>query len=363
MHEIKQLNLPQQYRLIAISDVHGNLEELKSLLEKVNYEENDFLVVIGDLCEKGPNSLGVVRFLRGLSEENTNVNVVLGNCDDIYEAVCQKNEEVIEYLCWRKESIVNEWLNTLNYEVHKETSCEEIIELLENSSYKEDIAFLNSLPIAIETDDFIFVHAGIEDSENWHDSSMDFMYSAPKFYESSHQSSKVVIVGHYPVCAYDSNQALNVNPKIDLEKRIIAIDGGNVVKSEFGQLNALIIQKNENGIDYETTYVKKDKFVRAKKNFQAEPHIIENVVWPHYEVMIISESQYFSKCKTFSGNTIEIKNEIIDKSNRVCLRDTTSYRYSYTKGDEFEVLSNKYEGYYLVKREGIVGWVNKEDFE
>ncbi|KAF4338926.1 bis(5 nucleosyl)-tetraphosphatase symmetrical [Fusarium beomiforme] len=50
-------------RLIIIGDVHGQLPELKHLLEKVAYSKSngDQLIFVGDLINKGPDSPGVVQ--------------------------------------------------------------------------------------------------------------------------------------------------------------------------------------------------------------------------------------------------------------------------------------------------------------
>jgi len=53
-----------QPRLIAIGDVHGCIDELKSLLKKCDYHPGDVVVFLGDLVCKGPDSLSVVRMAR-----------------------------------------------------------------------------------------------------------------------------------------------------------------------------------------------------------------------------------------------------------------------------------------------------------
>jgi predicted phosphodiesterase len=67
-------------RLVIIGDVHGCLDELKKLLEQVNYDpETTTVILVGDMMVKGPNSVGVVRFVRdkkflsvrGNHEDNT----------------------------------------------------------------------------------------------------------------------------------------------------------------------------------------------------------------------------------------------------------------------------------------------------
>lgn len=62
-----------------IGDVHGCYAELIALLEQVDFSEaTDTLWLTGDLVARGPGSLEVLRFVRGLGDS---VRLVLGNHD------------------------------------------------------------------------------------------------------------------------------------------------------------------------------------------------------------------------------------------------------------------------------------------
>ena len=68
---------PPRMRRIFIGDIQGCREELEELLEKVRFDPaGDELHPVGDLVNRGPDSLGTLRLLRSLGAGG-----VLGNHD------------------------------------------------------------------------------------------------------------------------------------------------------------------------------------------------------------------------------------------------------------------------------------------
>eukprot|EP01127_Copromyxa_protea_P021553 TRINITY_DN7449_c0_g1_i1.p1 TRINITY_DN7449_c0_g1~~TRINITY_DN7449_c0_g1_i1.p1 ORF type:complete len:252 (+),score=49.91 TRINITY_DN7449_c0_g1_i1:56-811(+) len=65
-------------RVIIVGDVHGCLDELQELLKECNFQkEKDKVIVVGDLVNKGPKSIEVVKYV--MSEGLLSIK---GNHDD-----------------------------------------------------------------------------------------------------------------------------------------------------------------------------------------------------------------------------------------------------------------------------------------
>lgn len=126
MKKIQKLLIPKGVRVIVISDIHGELNLLKELLHKVNFKDDDYLIINGDLCEKGNDSIGVVNYVMDLVVSKPNVYVVEGNCEVVVEALVNENPALINYLCTRKNTIFNEWLGKLNITVNEESDIREV---------------------------------------------------------------------------------------------------------------------------------------------------------------------------------------------------------------------------------------------
>lgn len=96
----------------VISDLHGyRIEKLKELLEKTNFNENDYLYILGDVIDRnGDGGIGVLQWLI----KQPNAELIMGNheamllaCDFIFENVTdafledfdeKKNRLLINYL-------------------------------------------------------------------------------------------------------------------------------------------------------------------------------------------------------------------------------------------------------------------------
>lgn len=126
-----------------VADIHGEIDALRSLLERMNYATDGShpdgrrLVFLGDLVDRGPNSPGVVRLVRGMIDAG-NAQAVLGNHElNILRGSSRAN---------------NAWFYEPDNAGDNETK-------LDPDERDDFMAFFASMPLALERDDIRAVHA------------------------------------------------------------------------------------------------------------------------------------------------------------------------------------------------------------
>lgn len=117
-------------RNIIIGDVHGCLDELKELINKLELSSADHLFFIGDLIDKGPDSVGVVKYVYELSKLYSTV-LILGNHEEkflrfLYNKVNNKKA-------------LAEMKTTPDFEILESTLLDDEIEFLKQSFYTFNI--------------------------------------------------------------------------------------------------------------------------------------------------------------------------------------------------------------------------------
>jgi bis(5'-nucleosyl)-tetraphosphatase (symmetrical) len=68
-------------KTFIIGDVHGCIDELKELVQLLAPDTDDQLIFIGDLIDRGPDSIGVVRQVVQWSKQ-LNIKLILGNHEE-----------------------------------------------------------------------------------------------------------------------------------------------------------------------------------------------------------------------------------------------------------------------------------------
>lgn len=288
--KILKPSIPDNCRIITVSDIHANLKHFKALLEKCGYNKNtDFLFILGDLLEKGEENLATLRYVRELCQ-NERVILIKGNNDTMCDRMAfhDSREYFFERISSRPHNTYLEMAKSLgidSFDNDFEAKREKI-----NSLFKDELDFMKNLPLAIETKDFIFIHAGIENRPDWQNTEEKFALTRPWFFEEEHQAGKTVICGHYP--AYNYKAANNSNlPVVNKERGIICIDGGASVKWA-GQLNALIINFKDGKYFFETVFqpIGEEMRVKFPVTSSCKPIYLN---WEKHDLTVLEEREDF----------------------------------------------------------------------
>ena len=227
---IRRLTLPQDRRILVISDVHGNLPYLRGLLEKAHYSQDDVLILLGDLLEKGPQSLDTLRCVAALAETHE-VYMVSGNCDWwlplMYEFGTPEGN--LWYVNHKPRCLARQMCDELGIPISEDMDYNAMRDAI-TAAYPREFAFLRALPEIIETEHYTFVHGGLPEGDpaTW-DGWACMKYD--RFLDTPRRFDKWVIVGHFPVVLYHEC-VVDANPILDRERKIVSIDGGCVLKDD-----------------------------------------------------------------------------------------------------------------------------------
>jgi len=70
--------------LYAIGDIHGCNLSFQALLQKIDLQEDDELVLVGDYFDRGPDSKGVLDTIFALQQAEHNIHCLRGNHEQIF---------------------------------------------------------------------------------------------------------------------------------------------------------------------------------------------------------------------------------------------------------------------------------------
>jgi len=359
---LKKINMPSGRRIVVTSDVHGHCKHLKNLLEKVNFSEKDILFIIGDIIEKGPESLKTLRYIMELCKKYT-VYPLIGNVDAwrlvmFDDDGAESSEELLSYITYMKEHwngcFFTDMCNELKLTISSPADIPEAKQRI-RESFNAELDFLRSLPTIIETQNFIFVHGGLPTADI--DSLVgDDAFNVLKndaFIDKNLYFPKYVIVGHWPVTLYNDKTACS-NPIINHSQKIISIDGGCGLRRD-GQLNAFIIP-DINSADF--TFASYDDFpVDIALTSQEASENSVNIRYIDNKIKILERGDEFSYVQhSTTGYCLPMLNSCIYSFGEDSACDGyTDYRLHVNAGDELSIIKKTSKGY-LAKKDGISGW-------
>lgn len=340
-------------RVIAMSDVHGQADFLRGVLEKVRPTADDALVIVGDLLEKGPKNLETLRMMMRL-HQTTPVYWVMGNCDPVPEELFDP----------AREQGVRHWIEMSPKRLFREMMTEAALGLdaladmdafrrALQTRFAPELAFMANLPHVLRIGRYTFVHGGITNAPLETQTPYSVMKN-DRFLEKGYAFDSWVVVGHWPTQLLNrTGQACS--PYVETERHIVCIDGGCVLK-EAGQLNAMVIPN----ADADAFAFEQDDALEAfsARDAQAEKLPTVSILYTDCAVEICECAGEMCTVRLKSSAQIvrAPARLLYQRGEQWYLDDYTDYELPVQPGDVLRQVYALEEGIYAKDAQGRVGW-------
>jgi serine/threonine protein phosphatase 1 len=176
-------------KIFAIGDIHGCYDKLRRLMERLPYDpKQDTLVFLGDYIDRGTRSRDVLSYLCQLRAESPNVIMLIGNHEYLMLEYHRTGDP--ELLPFLRHLGIDATFDS--YGVNNPQSLQKMLFLPE-----EHRQLLQALLPYWETEDYIFVHAGLEYNLPLDQQDLSSLCEArTTFLSEEHDYGKLVIFGH-----------------------------------------------------------------------------------------------------------------------------------------------------------------------
>lgn len=229
----------------VIPDVHGCVKTLKSLItDLIRPTRHDALYFLGDYVDRGPDSKGVIDYIRFLQKDEYNITTLKGNHEDfmveLYEAEIKSK---------------NTWWHNLGNRKHKAWMAIGGKPTLESFGVHhvreipvEYIEWMKNLTYFVSLEDFVLVHAGLNfKNEDPFEDKHAMLWLRDYEIKPEKIGNRRIIHGHVPV-----NMELITLAIKNRFYKFVDIDNGPYISGRegFGNMVALDLDTMEMVIQY-----------------------------------------------------------------------------------------------------------------
>jgi serine/threonine protein phosphatase 1 len=189
-------------RIFAVGDLHGRLDLLRDLLERLKQDvahrvpSPTRLILLGDMVDRGPSSRQLIECVQRLQKNTSGVIALCGNHEDMLLQSAAGNGTVQQV-----------WIDNGGDETLRSYSIEPSVFLnltpavrgrvLTRTLGEETIRWLNSLPLSYRSGDYFFCHAGVRPGVALEDQRReDLLWIRKEFLVSRRYHGAVIVHGH-----------------------------------------------------------------------------------------------------------------------------------------------------------------------
>jgi len=176
-------------KIFAIGDIHGCFDKLQKLIEKLPVDQQlDTLVFIGDYIDRGSSSKEVVEYVIELKDKFHNVVCLTGNHEQMFLNYLAGIDEVMYLYNGGKATLVSYGLPAYSPVPERKSAIP-----------LSHLQFFQSLLHYYETEEYIFVHAGLIPGLSMRRQTVhDLLWVRHDFIYSDYDFGKTVVFGHTP---------------------------------------------------------------------------------------------------------------------------------------------------------------------
>lgn len=204
--------------LYAIGDVHGRLDLLKALeamiyADGAKQEGEKWIVLLGDLIDRGPYSAQVLDHLQAPLPEGWRRIILCGNHDHAMAMAMHDKVMLEQWLSFGGVETLASYGLELRSLVAAEGNWPRLKAILESHIPSEHIALLKGLPVMLRIPGYVFVHAGLRPGVPLErQTDYDLMWLRPDPTTPGGGFPFTIVHGHTPVEAVDlSSQIINLD--------------------------------------------------------------------------------------------------------------------------------------------------------
>lgn len=196
----KNTAAPDVERLYAVGDIHGRLDLLDTLLEKIAADggETAPVIFLGDYVDRGPDSAGVLARLADLQTQRPDYVFLKGNHEAAMLDFLHAPDAFPEWLDWGGE----ETLKSYGVPDVMGRSHDWLAGDLQQKMAPAHRDFLESLNLWHMSGDYVFVHAGLRPGVPLEDQvEEDLLWIRKRFHNAGdhERPEQTVVHGHQPV--------------------------------------------------------------------------------------------------------------------------------------------------------------------
>lgn len=193
---------PPASRAYAIGDVHGCLDLLEALLSKIEEDNRarghakTFIVLLGDLVDRGPDSCGVLERLSRYAPDFARPVFLMGNHEEFFLSVLDGDVDLVgNWLTYGGRELAASYGITEGWMLN--ASPQAIVQEVYRRVPSAHREFVRGFGDSFRFGDYLFVHAGIRPGIAIEDQvSSDMRWIREAFLEDNTDHGVVVVHGH-----------------------------------------------------------------------------------------------------------------------------------------------------------------------